>query len=91
MNAIKNIVLLGRRDHAEAMRVAAGLTIFGHRVTLVFMDREVADNEENRAQAELLELADVCPQTTVPGTELDLLNSGQLAELLAEADAVLNV
>jgi hypothetical protein len=91
MNAKKNIVLLGRRDHAEAMRVAAGLTIFGHQVALVFMDHEVEDTEENRAQAELLELSDISPQTTVPGSDLALLNSGQLAELLAEADAVLNV
>ena len=33
----KAILVLARRDHAEAMRVAAGLTIFGHRVGLVFM------------------------------------------------------
>lgn len=91
MNAKKNIALLGRRDHAEAMRVAAGLTIFGHRVTLVFMDREVEDTEENRTQAELLELSDISPQTTVPGGDLPVLNSGQLAQLLTEADAVLSV
>jgi len=91
MNAKKNILLLGRRNHAEAMRVAAGLTIFGHSVKLVFMDREVEDTEENRAQAELLELSDIVPQTTVPDSDLTVLNSGQLAQLLAEADAVLNV
>ncbi len=87
----KNIVLLGRRDHAEAMRVAAGLTIFGHQVQLVFMDHEVEDNEENRAQVELLELSDISPLTTVPGTDLPLLDVGQLAEMLVNADAVLNV
>ena len=57
--AIREILLLGRRDHAEAMRVAAGLTIFGHRVRLVFMAAPVADTPENAAQFELLELADI--------------------------------
>ncbi len=88
---IKNIVLLGRRNHAEAMRVAAGLTIFGHQVQLVFMDHEVEDNAENQAQVELLELSGISPVTTVADTDLPLLDSGQLAELLTEADTVLNV
>ncbi len=91
MDAKKDIVLLGRRNHAEAMRVAAGLTIFGHRVTLIFMDHEVEDTEENQTQAELLELSDIFPQTTIPGTDLTQLSSGQLAERLAEADIMLNV
>lgn len=87
----KSIVLLGRRDHTEAMRVAAGLTIFGHRVRLVLMDREVEDTPENRAQAELLELSDIEPETTVAGTDLPHLSAGALAELMADADAVVCV
>ena len=35
MNQIRNLLVLGRRNHTEAMRVAAGLTIFGHKVRLV--------------------------------------------------------
>jgi 1,4-alpha-glucan branching enzyme len=74
---IKKIVLLGRRDQAEAMRVAAGLTIFGHEVRLVFMGREVADTADNREQAELLELPH--------------LSEAALMELCLEADAVLSL
>lgn len=84
----KNILLLGRRDHTEAMRVAAGLTIFGHKVSLVFMDRAVEDTPENRAQAELLELSDIEARTTVNGTNLPHVSTGALAELMAGADAV---
>ena len=88
---IKKIVLLGRRDQAEAMRVAAGLTIFGHEVRLVFMGREVADTADNREQAELLELADLEPETTLPDSELPHLSESALMELCLEADAVLNL
>lgn len=88
----KRVLILGRRDHAEAMRVAAGLTIFGHRVSLVFMDRPVADTEENRAMAELLALSDIVPETTVPGQQgLTPLTARELGERLRLADVVVNV
>lgn len=87
---IKSILLLARRDHAEAMRVAAGLTIFGHQVRLVFMDRPVADSPENAEQAELLELAEISPETTVAGEDLPKLDRGQLADALLTADVVMS-
>jgi hypothetical protein len=88
----KHVLVLARRDHGEAMRVAAGLTIFGHRVSLVFMDRPVADTEQNRAMAELLELSDIAPETTVPGQEgLPPLTAAELGERLRAADIVVNV
>lgn len=89
----KSVLVLARRDHAEAMRVAAGLTIFGHRVSLVFMDRAVAETPENAANAELLEMTDITPRTTVPamGDQLALLDAAALAEALAEADAVISL
>jgi hypothetical protein len=87
----RSILLLGRRDHAEAMRVAAGLTIFGHRVRLVMMGAPVADTAENAAQYELLELADIVPQTTVAGQELELLDAAALAEAMCEADVVMSL
>ena len=85
--------MLARRDHAEAMRVAAGLTIFGHAVSLVFMDRPVADTAENAANAELLELTGIEPQTTVAemAEDLPLLDAAGLAAALADADAVLSL
>ncbi len=89
----KTILVLGRRDHAEAMRVAAGLTIFGHKVRLVLMTDVVAETEENAVQAELLELADIVPETTVAamGQQLKLLDSGALAQAMAGADQIVSL
>jgi hypothetical protein len=89
----RKLLVLARRDHAEAMRVAAGLTIFGHAVSLVFMDRPVADTAENAANAELLELTGIEPQTTVAemAEDLPLLDAAGLAAAMADADAVLSL
>ncbi len=87
----RSILLLGRRDHAEAMRVAAGLTIFGHHVRLVMMGAPVAQTAENAAQLELLELADIVPQTTVAGQDLELLDASALAAAIGAADVVMSV
>ncbi|MCW5594601.1 MAG: hypothetical protein KIT42_01890 [Rhodocyclaceae bacterium] len=89
----KKLLVLARRDHAEAMRVAAGLTIFGHAVTLIFMDHPVEENAENAANAELLELTGIAPQTTVAAMadDLPLLDAGGLARACADADAVLSL
>jgi hypothetical protein len=89
----RKLLVLARRDHAEAMRVAAGLTIFGHAVSLVFMDRPVAETAENAANAELLELSGIEPRTTVAAMadDLPLLDADGLAAALAAADAVLSL
>jgi hypothetical protein len=87
----KNLLVLGRRNHAEAMRVAAGLTIFGHHVQLVFMTSPVAETEDNAEQAELLELSDIVPVTTVAGTELDQIDPAELAMAMLESDGVINL
>ena len=89
----KKILVLGRRDHTEAMRVAAGLTIFGHEVRLVFMTEPVADSDANAEQAELLELSDIVPETTVPemGDDLTVLDAGALGAAIADADRVVSI
>lgn len=89
----KNILVLARRDHAEAMRVAAGLTIFGHHVDLVFMDRPVEESAENAANAELLEMCDIGPKTTVAtmADDLSLLDAGALAAAMQAADITLSI
>ena len=89
----KNILVLARRDHGEAMRVAAGLTIFGHAVQLVFMAGPVAETQANAELAELLELSDITPETTVPAMagDLALLNSQQLGAAIAASDRVINL
>lgn len=89
----KSILVLGRRDHTEAMRVAAGLTIFGHAVRLVFMTEPVADTPENAEQAELLELSDIEPETTVSemADDLPYLDAGALGAAIAAATHVINI
>ena len=91
MGTTKALVVLGRRDHTEAMRVAAGLTIFGHAVRLILMGGPVADTPENAVQAESLELADVQPETTVPDQGLPYLDTAALASALAAAEAVISL
>ena len=89
----KKITVLVRDNHAEAMRVAAGLTIYGHEVRIVFMDKIVAETEENAKQAELLELADILPETTVSAMsdELVFLDSVALAQVITESDQIINI
>lgn len=89
----KELLVLARRDHAEAMRVAAGLTIFGHHVSLIFMTGPVAETPENATNAELLELSGIEPQTTVEAMtdQLPFLDTEGLAHALGAADAVLNI
>jgi hypothetical protein len=89
----KKITVLGRDNHAEAMRVGAGLTIYGHEVRIVFMDKIVAETEENAKQAELLELADILPETTVSAMsdELVFLDSVALAQVITESDQIINI
>lgn len=89
----KKLLVLARHDHAEAMRVAAGLTIFGHQVGLVFMTGPVAETPENAANAELLELSGIAPQTTVDAMadDLPLLDAAALALAMTGADIVLSL
>ena len=89
----KTILVLARRDHAEAMRVAAGLTIFGHRVGLVFMTGPVAETAENAANVELVDLTGIEPETTVAAMadDLPLLDAPLLAARIAGADIVLSL
>jgi hypothetical protein len=89
----KSILVLARRDHAEAMRVAAGFTIFGHVVNLVFMTAPVAETEANAELAELLELSEITPETTVPemAGELTLLDARALGAAIAASDRVINL
>ena len=89
----KKLLVLARRDHAEAMRVAAGLTIFGHQVGLVFMTGPVAETPENAANAELLDLTGIEPQTTVTEMAGDLprLDVPALALAMTSADIVISL
>ena len=91
MNDICQILVLAYRDHAEAMRVSAGLTIFGHSVDLVFVDRKVEESDENIEQAELLELSGIEPVSLVEDPNLDNISYTQFNEYLNRADHVINL
>ena len=90
---IKKITVLGRDNHGEAMRVAAGLTIYGHEVRIVFMNEPVSETKENTKQAELLELADIIPETTISemADDLPFLDSAALAQVIDESDHIINI
>ena len=90
---IRKITVLGRDNHGEAMRVAAGLTIYGHEVRIIFMNEPVSETEANTNQAELLELADIIPETTVSemANDLPFLNSAALALVINESDHIINI
>lgn len=93
MTEPKKILVLARRDHTEAMRVAAGLTIMGHDVRIVFMHAALAETSENAEAAELLELSDIEPQTTVAAMadDVPLLDAAGLASAIAASDRVVNL
>ena len=89
----RSVLVLARNDHLEAMRVAAGLTIFGHRVRLVFMGEAVSEADAGSEQAELLELSEIVPETTVPEMRdaLAFLDAAALGSAIAASDAVVNI
>jgi len=89
----KTILVLARRDHIEAMRVAAGLTIFGHQVRLIFMARPITEDVANSEHAELLELSDIAPETTLKqmADDLPYLDSAALAGAIRNSDGVINI
>ena len=90
MEQTKSILVLGRRDPTEAMRVAAGLTIFGHTLSVVFLV-PVPDTPENAEMAELLEFSDIESKTTVPDQSLPHIGADALAAAVLAADEVINI
>jgi hypothetical protein len=75
------------------MRVAAGLTVAGHKIRLVFMTKSVEETTENELQAELLDLSDIVPETTVSNmaNDLNFLNAKDLANAISNSDSIINV
>lgn len=73
--------------------MASGLTIYGHLVSLIFMHRPLTENEINSEQAELLELAEIVPLTTVEAmqSQVQLIQPEELGKLLINADIVVSI
>jgi len=87
----KSILILGRRDPTEAMRIAAGLTIYDHRLSLVFMV-PIPNTPKNQEMIELLEFSDITPGATVVN-EFDFadINAETLAKAMVDADEIINI
>ena len=92
-NNNKQVLVLARNEPVEAMRVAAGLTIVGHDVKLIFMSRMLTEEEAASEHGELLELCDIEPMTTVEAMQehFGLLDHKALANQLTSADVVVNL
>lgn len=73
------------------MRVAAGLTIFGHHVDLVFVDRVLEESDDNIAQAELLELSDIEPSSLLEDPNVPQINDAQFVRYIETADQVISL
>lgn len=92
-NTEKNLLVLSRRDPLEAMRVAAGLTIFGHKVRLVFMGEMLSDEVMESENADLLELSGIEPVTTNAemADMLEHLSPASLADAMSQSDGVISI
>jgi len=89
----RKVLVLARRDPVEAMRVAAGLTIFGHDIRLIFMGQVLSEEIMASEHAELLELADIEPETTVQemAEYMNVVAEPDLAKALQSSDGVINI
>ena len=85
------IAVIARSDPAEAMRVASGITIFGHQVSLVFAHGPLQITPQIVVYAELLGFADVEPVSLFDDPEVPKIQADELTKLLNAAEVVINV
>jgi len=86
----KKVAMLVRRNQPEALRVAGGLTLTDHEVSVYVLDRPLADSEAVQEQLEVLDFADIEPVPAYPGGEGGV-SPEQLASRLAGCDLVLSL
>ena len=87
----KKILVIAISDHVEAMRVASGLTIYGHEVQLVFADRCLEENDETIAQAETLDLADITPVSLLEDPLMERINHYDFHALTESVNHILSI
>lgn len=84
MSAQKHIVVVAKYNQAEALRVAAGLTLLNDTVRVAVLGR-LADDPAVQEQKEVLDFADVpCEELAPDAAE----TPARLARALLAADAV---
>ena len=89
--AAKSVLVIARRDPLEAMRVAAGITVFGHEVALVFAHGRLEVVPEMEQLAELIELAEISPKSLVDDPEVPGISDREFHRLVEESEFVINV
>lgn len=89
----KHVLVLARNDNEEAMRVAAGLTISGHIISLIFMGDVISKSDLSVEKVELLELSEILPKTTNIEMEdlFPVLDDEKLSEIISTSDVVINI
>ncbi len=88
---VKTILVIARSDPLEAMRVAAGITIFGHAVALVFAHGVLEITEQVEEMAELIDLAEIEPKSLHADPEIPQMSTAEFHRLLQQSDFTLNV
>lgn len=88
---IKNITVLAMKDHSEAMRVASGLTIFGHKIECIFTDREIEETPENIENAELLEMCEITPYSLLDDPNIEKISNDQFTQIILSSDEVISI
>lgn len=72
----KQIAVLVRRQQAEALRVAAGLTLAGNGVDVYLLQRLRLEDPQVQEQLETLDLADISPIAVLAEGESSSMNEG---------------
>ncbi len=90
-DALRSVLVVARRDPLEAMRVAAGITVFGHRAELVFAHGPLEVVPGVEELAELLDLAGISPRSLHDDDEVPGISDDDFHALLESADFVINV
>ena len=89
--AVRSVLVVARRDPLEAMRVAAGITVFGHRAELVFAHGPLEVVPAMEELAELLDLAGISPRSLHDDAEVPGISDDDFHALLGSVDFVINV
>ena len=89
--AVRSVLVVARRDPLEAMRVAAGITVFGHRAELVFAHGPLEVVPAMEDLAELLDLADISPRSLHDDEEVPGISDDDFHALVGSVDFVINV
>lgn len=87
----KSILVVAHHDTAEAMRVAAGLTIFDHQVSIVIANGPLEITDQIVEQAELLSISEVEVRSLCADPEVPRITDTDFSQLLLESDFVATI